>query len=156
MKLFSYQKIFDKLLNMIVRSDRNCGFYHHKTVLFDIFRNLAANGRDIAQIGRTVRLLRRTNPYKDRIRIFISAFIVCCIMQFSGCIIFLHQLFQSVFINRRNTGFHLLYFIFIHIHTSNVMSFFCKADTCYQSYISGSCHYKFHFCPPSASALSLC
>ena len=81
MKLFSYQKIFDKLLNMIVRSDRNCGFYHHKTVLFDIFRNLAANGRDIAQIGRTVRLLRRTNPYKDRIRIFISAFIVCCIMR---------------------------------------------------------------------------
>ena len=51
MKLFSYQKIFDKLLNMIVRSDRNCGFYHHKTVLFDIFRNLAANGELAVQVA---------------------------------------------------------------------------------------------------------
>ena len=58
MKLFSYQKIFDKLLNMIVRSDRNCGFYHHKTVLFDIFRNLAG-------IVKSHRLSDHDNSFAD-------------------------------------------------------------------------------------------
>ena len=144
MKLFSYQKIFDKLLNMIVRSYRNCRFYHDKTIFFHVFCDLTANSCNITQISGAIRLFRRSDTNKYRIRILISAFIIRRIMQSSSCIISLHQLLQTIFINRRYPGFHQLYFIFIHIDAGNIMPFFRKTNTCYQTYIPGSCYYKLH------------
>ena len=54
------------------------------------------------------------------------------------------EFFQTIFINRRNTALHQFYFIFIDIHTGNIMSHFCKTDTCYESYITGSGYCNFH------------
>ena len=140
----TYKEIFNKLLYLIVCSNRNRRFHHYKTISFHRFRNLSGNRCNIRKICTAIRHFRCSYSDKNCLCIFIGIFIICCVMNSAGSKILFHQLLQPVFINWRNAAFHHFYFIFIYIHTGYIMSHFRKTNPCNQSHIACSCNCYFH------------
>ena len=138
------QKILDKLFHLVVGSHRNRRFYHYKTILLHCLCDLAGNRGYITQIGASVRHLRRSHTDKYRIRIPIRLYIIRGKVQRPSGIIFLHQFFQPLLINGRNSLTHQSHLSLVDIHTHHIVALFRKTYPCYQSYITGSCNCNFH------------
>ena len=137
------QGISEPFFQLIIRTDRNCGFdYNHTVSLYtpgDLIHYLVY----IAQVCGTILFFRSSHPYKNHFRILISRLIICG--KSKSLHIFMHQIFQPGLINGRNSLPHSLNFLRIHVNTGHLMSGIRQGNTCHQSYISCSCYCNFHY-----------